>query len=679
MSKKKDENEINENSFEYEDRISNVIITPKNKQNQNNNSKMPLKDNTEKVQNGRNKFNTINYNSKSDNTFEENSAGNNKVNIVKFSNLETQFLNGMKTQMGFSGSQNLNEIDQRKLFENFLLFQKFLLTQTEVNNGNIDFNNFDSLEKNLKESLNSNRNLFQNVNGDSNLIDNGKIKNKGEEKSFNSVPVPPDYIHQRKKSIGTLSNSSIVNEFKRSITNNSNTLDKAGSLEKNPANTIELDKSKISLEDKRKLIINHEEIDNIKNLNETIEDKKIKTQQISHINDNLSSSINKSGFNRLKNRNKATSLEYEKVKIGNVDNENRRSFRENSKTVLAYNSDINPKLNKSENKPLEFTPNKDLEFSNRSSFDVKKENMPMPNNYENISPKKPERNQNNKSSFINTPLSNKLSDKNININLNALIMNNNHEESYKVINKLESNDSIKKIDDTLESKNRHKNLNQKLKLEEFMPNKENMLNLNNINDNNNATENASKIDNFDDIPIKSSHSNFLELFEKNLAEEANIYGTINKEVNNENKKPANARRNNPRFKKEIIVSAPTKEEKKYKYYSDNFEEKTIEARNDHENNKNDRISFGNYQTEKPQTYIDKKNGVASRNYNSKKAVYHKSVEKTNCKRLDNPAKLQEDKSFNLNGNLSGSTHIPNSKGKYSTKNSKKNSKLNPLR
>jgi hypothetical protein len=68
---------------------------------------------------------------------------------------------------------------------------------------------------------------------------------------------------------------------------------------------------------------------------------------------------------------------------------------------------------------------------------------------------------------------------------------------------------------------------------------------------------------FDELPIKPATNNFLDLLEKNLAND-NVADTSNKEVKKIVKKP--------RFKKIINISTPLPNEaKKYKYYSDNFD------------------------------------------------------------------------------------------------------------
>ncbi len=74
------------------------------------------------------------------------------------------------------------------------------------------------------------------------------------------------------------------------------------------------------------------------------------------------------------------------------------------------------------------------------------------------------------------------------------------------------------------------------------------------------------IQNFDDIPIKSGGNNFMDLLEKNLENEKNLPQQISQN------KPIRKYTPN-KYKKQIEISKPQKGEmKKYKYYTDNFEE-----------------------------------------------------------------------------------------------------------
>ena len=79
-----------------------------------------------------------------------------------------------------------------------------------------------------------------------------------------------------------------------------------------------------------------------------------------------------------------------------------------------------------------------------------------------------------------------------------------------------------------------------------------------------------KQQNFDDIPITPSNGDFLALLEKNLENEKN-----NPDAYKASDKPVRKFTPTKVVKKEIKISKPSKDEiKKYKYYSDNFEEKT---------------------------------------------------------------------------------------------------------
>jgi len=80
-----------------------------------------------------------------------------------------------------------------------------------------------------------------------------------------------------------------------------------------------------------------------------------------------------------------------------------------------------------------------------------------------------------------------------------------------------------------------------------------------------STQNIRSSCHFDDIPIKSQNSNFIELLEKNLE------SMTPEQLQNEEKlmKEKGVRRHTPTKikKKNIQISKPTKEEKKYHYYN----------------------------------------------------------------------------------------------------------------
>lgn len=188
---------------------------------------------------------------------------------------------------------------------------------------------------------------------------------------------------------------------------------------------------------------------------------------------------------------------------------------------------------------------------------------------------------------------------------------------------------------------------------------------------------GSKVENFDDIPIKSSQINFLELLEKNLAEQSELYGDgsnnsskIQTNSNSEKHKSLQARKNH-RFKKEITVSQPSKDTKKYKYYSDNFDESEINSNKNNQNNQSEKVSLNNYKIEKVQIT----------------PIHPKSIEKNILnfnnitKQKENKLKIpNEEKEKNNCLNPYGSTNFPNNKPKTSYGNSRKNAKssVNPL-
>lgn len=77
-----------------------------------------------------------------------------------------------------------------------------------------------------------------------------------------------------------------------------------------------------------------------------------------------------------------------------------------------------------------------------------------------------------------------------------------------------------------------------------------------------------KENNFDEIKITPSNLDFLSLLEKNLENEKN-----NPDAYKPSGKPIRKFTPTKPIKKEIKISKPSKNEmKKYKYYSDNFEE-----------------------------------------------------------------------------------------------------------
>jgi len=651
MSQIEDEDLLVKNSFEFEDRISNVITTPKNKDRAKSSNKLKNVDRENKS-----KVQSSNNNSKNVQNLEENKFLN-KMPKTNFFNGDIEIFNAMKNQLKTSENQVSNETDQQKLFETFLMFQKFMSTQTANNTNNQNSNN---------SNKNDNRNDV--------YVKDNNINN-----------IPSDYIHQRKKNNGTLSSSNIPKEIKSSNLNNFNTINISNPKENNiyenkDSNTIEGDMNTKQI---NKNPINNSNF--MKNLNNEL------------IDDNLSSSNNNvtniRGFNKLKNRNKPSSFEKNSEK-DQIENEIRNSIKENTKASIRSKNDLN-KISSFENnnKFNVESPDRDIEFSNRSSFDVKKENLPM--NYDSSSALKVDKFINN---YTNTNIIaniNNINFENPKVSDNKFQQdNNNNENENNILKKrLEFNNNItKNLPDNLVNKNNN-NLQKKIKEEDFFPknhsvinsdlkiekNNKNMSN-NNNNLKNKQIENPSNVTNFDETPIIPSKGNFLELFEKNLAaEQGNLYNSnINELEKSESKKAVKPRRNQ-RYKREINVSMPSKETKKYKYYSDNFDKKPSLDGDDNSNehkseNFNQRISFGSNNTN---------SNPFMGNPNGKVFGKNKSVEKfNNNKNLDKARNPTEEKNnnFNLNGNLTMSSQFPkgNSKPKVSSF-SRKNSKKNPLR
>ena len=179
---------------------------------------------------------------------------------------------------------------------------------------------------------------------------------------------------------------------------------------------------------------------------------------------------------------------------------------------------------------------------------------------------------------------------------------NNQLENTFTINQIESNNPENKINDINKSENIISDINKENKIEEKKETENNTLlsennysiiskninnndkNNNNINNNNisntiNCNTNCNSdnisnnyninekniINNFDDIPIKSTNINFEELLEKNLANEK-----YEESKNIQNKKII---KKHEKIKRKIIsISKPSKNDKKYSYYTDLLDE-----------------------------------------------------------------------------------------------------------
>ena len=121
-------------------------------------------------------------------------------------------------------------------------------------------------------------------------------------------------------------------------------------------------------------------------------------------------------------------------------------------------------------------------------------------------------------------------------------------------NKTESSLTINNEFDTYRNNNKIKEMGINKKISEI-----NIEKNNNLIENNNKNE--IKINNIDDIPIKPSNTNFEELLEKNLANEKyeESKNIIKKKIIKPHKE----------IKKKIIsISKPSKNDKKYSYYTD---------------------------------------------------------------------------------------------------------------
>ena len=79
-------------------------------------------------------------------------------------------------------------------------------------------------------------------------------------------------------------------------------------------------------------------------------------------------------------------------------------------------------------------------------------------------------------------------------------------------------------------------------------------------------EGTKNIKNYDDIPIKPKHSDFMELVEKTLANDSSAINPT------ENSRPVKKIVKPTYYKKEIKISKPSKNEKKYTYYTDVLDE-----------------------------------------------------------------------------------------------------------
>ena len=150
---KKNNPVLNDNSFEYEDRISNVLISPKNRVinyqiNLNNNH---IKENNTNINN----LNKI--------------SQNNEFNLSNRKILTDYDINTFNLD-------NSNEPDKQKLLETFLLFKKFVSIQNKENYSQIDEDKNQILKSISVENLNFSNTNFDLENSQQNCIDSVPLK-----------------------------------------------------------------------------------------------------------------------------------------------------------------------------------------------------------------------------------------------------------------------------------------------------------------------------------------------------------------------------------------------------------------------------------------------------------------------------------------------------------------------
>jgi len=349
-------------SFEFEDRISNVIITPKNKEERNKEYKNNNFNNNYLGENisGKNILHTNTIkNSNTENIF------NDKKNSSNFSNAEIEFMNGIKDQIAIRNNENLITLDQEKLFETFILFQKFLSNQPTNINCNFNDNNIFDLSSN--NSFNN-----KNLNRKNNII--RKDLEFLDDKSINDQHSDLIQIKTNRNVDMVNNNSNIVNEFKRNFKNNNiseytDSNEKINFLYENKP--YENSYKNINLEnnqEKLSINLNYSEKKNFKN-----NPKKM----INSIND----SVAENGLSKLKIKNKAISYDFrsEIEKNESKGNENNCLFK-NKKIMNKEFNNQNPILEKDQHPQNKNNLNKDYE--NNNNYDP---NDFIQNSFENIS------------------------------------------------------------------------------------------------------------------------------------------------------------------------------------------------------------------------------------------------------------------------------------------------------
>lgn len=509
---KKTVNLKQQESFEYEDRFTNIMINSKTNTNTN-------EEDEENFTSKTNKYNSDLVNSsrgihsQTPSTINSQKEKNLNVNITN-----EDFMSNLKSNLS---EEQYNNMDQKKLFEQFVLFQKFMSTQPNNNLTEINSNsNISDRQKNLE--------IFS----DENL----------SNKDFEDVPkMPYDYIHQRKKSSGVFSNPNLINEFKRSGVNSFNTIEGTSNIN------------------------SHAFKEALENVNINTNCNNENKPNIIKSNNSNNKEDKKAGFNKLKNN----------VRFNVSENNNRN---------------VNTNLQESNNKFIENdlnNSNSDNNFSNKNKENLnsnKKENYNLPENNDNDNYEmdiNKEKSPNKK--YIKSSLTENEIDfiEKENTNIIKLKEINIQDSAIKAKVKSE-NLKISDIPQSKKSKYIDEDIVQKIisKKDEVKED-----NKNDLNPRAKLTEiKSSFASNFDDIPIKSTNKNFEELLEKNLAEES-----INSPYDQQPQRNTSVNiKRNPRFKKEINISQPTKNAKAYKYYSDNFEAKNfINDTNEEKNNKNE--------------------------------------------------------------------------------------------
>ena len=237
---------------------------------------------------------------------------------------------------------------------------------------------------------------------------------------------------------------------------------------------------------------------------------------------NINNNINNNNINNNNNNNKETEIKKdEQLENNSIINTNQETNKENNQIVKQDKKEvIKPRIRRGENKNIELEKKEKDEIKDPTT--EKKENIES--NIEKIQQPK---NQ-------------------IDESQNKIIENENNSKEIKEIKEITQEEKIEPKNNNITKEEEETNI-----------------------ENNNSDPFEKKlptIKNFDDIPIKSGGNNFMDLLEKNLENEKNL-----PQQNIQNKP---IRKYTPnKYKKQIEISKPQKGEmKKYKYYTDNFDE-----------------------------------------------------------------------------------------------------------